>query len=52
MTAQGLFFDVFFKKDPHPNAVELKNICERLLLHRGRGCHADDVEEDKDKRIG
>ena len=23
MTAQGLFFNVFFKKDPHLNAVEI-----------------------------
>ena len=30
----------------------LKNICERLLLRRGCGCDVDDVEEDKDKRIG
>ena len=25
MTAQGLFFDVFFKTDPHLNAVEYQN---------------------------
>ena len=30
----------------------LKNICERLLLHRGCECDVDDVGEDKDKRIG
>ena len=30
----------------------LKNICERLLLYRGLGCDVDDLEEDKDKRIG
>ena len=30
----------------------LKNICERLLLHRGCGSNVDHVEEDKDKRIG
>ena len=29
----------------------LKNIYERLLLHRGCGCDVDDVEEDKEKRI-
>ena len=29
----------------------LKNICERLLLHRGGGCDVDDVKEEKDKRI-
>ena len=27
----------------------LKSICERLLLHRGCGSDADDVEKDKDK---
>ena len=30
----------------------LKNICERLFLHRGSGSDVDDVKEDKDKRIG
>ena len=30
----------------------LKNICERLLLHRGCGCDIDDVKDDIDKHIG
>ena len=49
-TRKNLCFPVIFVK--FLGAPILKNISERLLLHRGCGYHADDVEEDKDKRIG
>ena len=49
-TGKQLCFPVTFVK--FLGTPTWKNICERLLQHRGCGCHADDVEEGKDKRIG